>query len=61
MAKTNRQLKFDKQLLVLTTTEDHSFLKNMADQYGKSMGDIVRDLIQEKKQEQSKSRQLDFA
>lgn len=41
--------KLDKQLLVLTTQKDHEFIKQIAETNHISMGDVIRNLINEYK------------
>lgn len=47
MEKT--KIKLDKQLLVLTSKQDHEFIKQVAETNHISMGDVIRNLINEYK------------
>jgi hypothetical protein len=49
--QTTKQ-KLDKQLIVLTTQQDHEFIKTVAEQNHISMGDVIRNLINEYKNKQ---------
>lgn len=61
MARNNRQLKYDKQMLVLTTSNDHDFIKQIAESHKISMGDVIRNLIADLKQkEEIQTKQLAF-
>lgn len=43
--------KLSKQLLVLTTPEEHQFIKDLSDELDLSMGQVIRALIREKQKD----------
>lgn len=43
--------KLTKQLLVLTTPEEHQFVKELSDELELSMGQVIRALIREKQKD----------
>lgn len=43
--------KLTKQMLVLTTPEEHQFVKDLSDELDLSMGQIIRALIREKQKD----------
>lgn len=45
MVKHTREKVLTKQMLVLTTPQDHDFIRNLAEQNNVSMGDVIRNLI----------------
>lgn len=49
--RTTKQ-KLNKQLLVLTTPQDHDFIKSVAEHNHISMGDVIRNLINEYKEKE---------
>lgn len=49
--RTTKQ-KLNKQLLVLTTPQDHEFIRVVAEQNHISMGDVIRNLINEYKEKE---------
>lgn len=58
MARNNRELKYDKQMLVLTTTNDHEFIKSVAEKNDMSMGDVIRKLIEKLKEKEELQNEL---
>lgn len=60
MARNHRELKYNKQMLVLTTEEEHQFIKSVANDYDLSMGEMIRKLIADfkEKQEQENNNNL---
>ncbi len=46
-----KKAKLTKQLLVLTTPEEHQFIKDLSDELELSMGEVIRTLINNKKKE----------
>lgn len=58
MARNNRELKYDKQMLVLTTSNDHEFIKSVAEKNDMSMGDVIRKLIEKLKEKEDLQNEL---
>lgn len=46
-----KKAKLTKQMLVLTTPEEHEFIKSLSEENDLSMGQIIRALIKEKQKE----------
>lgn len=46
-----KKAKLTKQMLVLTTPEEHEFIKSLSEENDLSMGQIIRSLIKEKQKE----------
>lgn len=46
-----KKAKLTKQMLILTTPEEHEFVKFLSDSTEQSMGEVIRTLINNKKKE----------
>lgn len=52
MANANRPLIYDTKMLLMTTSNDHDFIKNVAKINNVSMSEVIRSLIADLKQKE---------